>query len=250
LTESTKREKLIKQTGINQVLYLNFDKAMSQMHAEDFLKNILLKEYNPGLIVVGYDTHFGFHRDGNASFLKEKAKTYNYELLEVKPVTINNNIISSTLIRDLISAGSVAQAFDYLGYYYSVIGKVVIGKKIGRVIGFPTINTKPSEPNKLIPKTGVYFTITKIDDKYYYGATNVGTSPTVKNENKIGIETFLLDFSQRIYDRIVEVFFIEKFRDEQKFSSMSELSNQIQNDIHLVKQKIKKFPHLEIIKEF
>jgi riboflavin kinase/FMN adenylyltransferase len=250
LTESNKRERLIKQSGISKVLYLNFDKAMSEMKAEDFLSNVLIKEYNPQLIVVGHDTHFGFHRYGNADLLKDKAHTHNYKLLEVKPVTIDNKIISSTLIRELISAGSVDTAFNYLGYYYSVIGSVVVGKKLGRVIGFPTINIKPDEPNKLIPKGGVYFTCTKVGDKCYYSATNIGTSPTVKNEGKIGIETYLFDFAQRVYEQEVEVFFIEKIREEQKFDSMRDLSNQIQNDTNLIKTKIKKFNNLKIIEEF
>ncbi|MDD4155349.1 MAG: riboflavin kinase, partial [Candidatus Cloacimonetes bacterium] len=146
-------------------------------------------------------------------------------------------------------SGLVSSAFKYLGHYFSIIGTVVSGKKIGRTLGFPTINLQPIEVNKLIPANGVYFTCSKIDNKLYYGATNIGVSPSIKTENKVEIETFLLNFSANVYNQKVELFFIEKIRDEKKFNNQQELINQIFMDIESIKSKIIHFHEWNTLKE-
>lgn len=250
LTEPFKRESLIRKTGIDEIAYLNFDKKMSRMSAEEFLIDIIVKKFNPQAMIVGYDTHFGFNRCGNSAFIKDYAKNYDIEIVELKPYTVGDIIPGSSLIRDLISAGHVDSAFKYLGYYYSVAGEVVSGKKIGRTLGFPTINLKANEPNKLIPAKGVYFSCTKFNNHFYYGATNIGVSPSVKDEGIIEIETFLFNFSGNIYHEDIEVFFIEKIRDEKKFDSHEELVNQIFTDVKNIKSKIEDFHNWSIIREF
>ncbi|MCK9328739.1 MAG: bifunctional riboflavin kinase/FAD synthetase [Candidatus Cloacimonetes bacterium] len=249
LTEPEKREYLIKKIGIDEVYYLNFDKILSQMTAENFLKDILIKQFKPQTILTGYDTHFGINRTGNTEFLKQRAFFYNYKIKEVLPLYVNDIIPGSSLIRDLISSGLVSSAFKYLGHYFSIIGTVVSGKKIGRTLGFPTINLQPIEVNKLIPANGVYFTCSKIDNKLYYGATNIGVSPSIKTENKVEIETFLLNFSANVYNQKVELFFIEKIRDEKKFNNQQELINQIFMDIESIKSKIIHFHEWNTLKE-
>lgn len=241
LTEFSKREKLIKKNGIDKISYLNFDKKMSKMTADEFMENIIIKEYNPHIIVIGYDTHFGVNRCGTTEYLVKNARKFNYNVLELEPLIIDNVIPGSSLIRDLISAGMVDSAHKYLGYYYSILGSVVSGKKIGRTLGFPTINLKPLEENKLIPQKGVYFSCIKLGENYYYGATNIGVSPSIKSENVLEIETFLFNFSASVYNQEVELYFIEKIRDEKKFSSHQELINQIHYDVETIKQKIENF---------
>ncbi len=249
LTEPDKRQFLIKKTGIDEIFYLNFDKAMSLMTADLFLKDIIVKQFNPQMILVGYDTHFGKNRTGTTDFLKQKANDYNYKIQEIEPLYINDIIPGSSLIRDLINSGHIDSAYKYLGYYYSIIGEVVSGKKIGRTLGFPTINLKPYEINKLLPQNGVYFTCSKIDDNYYFGATNIGVSPSIKRENIVEIETFLFNFSANVYNQKIELFFIEKIRDEVKFNNQQDLINQIFIDVETIKEKIEKFHNWKILRD-
>jgi len=240
LTEFAVREKLIKHAGIETIYYINFDINMSQKTALDFLENIIISMFNPQMIVVGYDTHFGVNRSGNAEFLRSKAKLFDFEVVELNPVFCEDKIISSSLIRDMIKKGAVDIAARYLGYGYSIISEVVYGNQIGRTIGFPTINQQPLDEQKLIPDSGVYFTLTRFlkDNSLYFGATKIGVSPTIKTENRIEIETNLFDFSEYVYGQTVETIFIEKIRNEKKFNSIDELTEQITIDTDMIKKMI------------
>ena len=238
LTEYEKREAQIIGIGIDQIHYITFDKTLSRMKADDFLKNILVKKFNPSYIVAGYDTHFGVNREGDVQFLIEKSNIYDYQVLKVDSFELDNKIVSSTLIRSLIKNGFVYDVKKYLGSYYSILGTVVKSKQIGRTIGFPTINLRPKEKNKLIPKNGIYFTCMKIDNKLYDGATNIGFSPTLKKGNVLEIETYLLDFSDDVYGKEIELFFIDWIRHEMFFDNVDELTKQIKNDIEEIKKKI------------
>ena len=237
LTEPQKREELIKQIGIQDIYYLNFTKEMSKMRAIDFLRDILVGKYNPLAIVIGYDTHFGVDREGNADLLEKNQNILNYQLIKIQPYIIDDRPISSTFIRNLIRYGEVDMINKYLGYNYSIQGVVVQGKKIGRSINIPTINLEPNEPNKLIPAGGVYSTNIKINNSLYSGITNIGYAPTIKNESKFTIETHILDFEDIIYGKNIELFFIKKIRDEIKFGSLQELKKQIEIDIEKVKKE-------------
>jgi len=235
LTESEKRELLIKKKGIDNIMYLDFDKEMSKLEPLVFLKEILIKKYYPLAIIVGYDTHFGFNREGNVELLERYQEEFGYKVFKISPCMIEGKTISSTIIRNLISYGEMEEASKYLGYHYSVLGKVVHGKKIGRTLDIPTLNLQPIVANKLIPEKGVYYTYTRIDDKIYYGTTNIGVAPTIKDDNKMSIETHLLDFDDFIYGKEVELFFISKIRNEQRFDSTLDLQKQIKKDLNYVK---------------
>jgi riboflavin kinase/FMN adenylyltransferase len=240
LTEKSKREELIQKAGIKTIHYLDFDEKMAQKTADDFLKNIIMKDLNPQMIVVGYDTHFGVNRCGDAEFLRSKASEYKYEVLELSPFFIADKVVSSSLIRDLLTKGLVDEAARHLGYHYSVVSEVVYGKQIGRTLGYPTINQDPIERYKMIPGAGVYFTVTRFirDNSLYFGATKVGVSPTIKTENVSEIETNLFDFSDNVYGQTVETFFVEKIRDEKKFGSVDGLVEQIRIDTETIREKI------------
>jgi len=243
LTEFSVREKLINQSGIEAIYYINFDINMSQKTASDFLENIIINMFNPQMIVVGYDTQFGVNRSGNAEFLRSKAKQFDFEVVELNPVYCEDKIISSSLIREMIKKGAVEIAALYLGYRYSIISEVVYGNQIGRIIGYPTINQQPLDEQKLIPYSGVYFTLTRFlkDKSLYFGATKVGVSPTIKTENRIEIETNLFDFSEYVYGQTVETIFIEKIRNEKKFNSVNELVEQIKIDTEMIKKMINNY---------
>lgn len=236
LTEKDIKKELLRELGVDCVLYLNFDKKMAEMTAESFLSEIIIGELQAKEIVVGYDTHFGKKREGNYSFLKKAKEKFGYELHYVEPYKLDNRIVSSSIIRDLIREGNMQKAKEYLGREYSLVGNVVHGEHIGTEIGIPTINTVPIDDYKLIPALGVYITSLLIDNKKFYGVTNIGYSPTLKRSHIKEIETFIFDFDQNIYDKSVEIFFHRRIRDEKMFNTTQELINVINEDIKEAKE--------------
>jgi len=242
LIDPQKRNDLIKALGIHHIENLTFDEKLASMSALDFLK-LIVDKYHPKVIVTGYDTHFGAGRSGNADFLFTHSTEFDFQVVKLPQFytdTINGvpTIPSSSLIRDLISKGEVDTAQNYLGRPFSITGKVVKGLKIGSKIGYPTINIYVTDPYILIPASGVYFTYTIINDKKYYSATNIGTSPTVKSDNITTIESHLLDYSGDAYDETVETFFLQKIRDEKKCENTQELIDIIKQDIQKIKEII------------
>ncbi len=231
LTERENKEKLLKDCGIDCVLYLDFDEEMAQMQPKDFLKKIIIDEINAQDLVVGYDTHFGNSREGNYQFLKDRSSIYNYYIELIEPEKINNHIISSSLIRDYIREGDMQYASELLGRNYSIHGSVQLGHRIGRKIGFPTINLLPLDANKLIPAIGVYICEVLVEGKKNLGVTNVGYSPTLKTTRIKEIETHILDFDDDLYHKEVKVCFNKKLRDELQFKNKIELIEAIGKDI-------------------
>lgn len=249
LTEKSQKESLIHSMGIDHIEFLDFNREMSQYSARKFLQDYIIQRHHPDWIVCGYDTHFGFNREGNTEFLKKQAHRHHYQVLEVDALSCNQDIIvSSSLIRDLIRKGMVDNAFTYLGYYYSLRGQIITGKKIGRTLGFPTMNLKLTDKYKLIPDSGVYITISMIDEQSYFGLTNIGVSPSIKTENIVEVETHLLDFNGDLYHKEVQVFFMEKIRSERKFNTKAELISQIEKDISYTRNYLMGFKNFEGLK--
>ena len=236
LTERDRKEKLIKECGIDCVLYLDFNEEMAQMQPEDFLKKIIIDEIGAKYLVVGYDTHFGNAREGNYQFLKERSSIYNYSIELIEPVKMNNHIISSSLIRDYIREGDMQYAAKLLGRNYSIHGSVQLGQRIGRKIGFPTINLQPLDDNKLIPAIGVYVCEVLVDGKKFSGVTNIGYSPTMKTTRIKEIETYILDFDDDLYHKNVEIIFNKKLRDELLFKDKDELIKAIDKDVQQARE--------------
>lgn len=231
LTEKAKKEELIKACGIDCVLYLDFDQEMAELQPEQFLKQIIIDEIGAKTIIVGYDTHFGRSRAGNYLFLKKRAQQYNYSVELIKPVKKNNHIISSSLIRDFIREGDMQSSAQLLNRDYSIHGSVQTGQRIGRELGFPTINLLPHDENKLIPAIGVYICEVMVENKKYKGVTNVGYSPTLKTTGIKEIETHILDFNEDLYQKDVELIFNKRLRDELHFKTLDELIEAIKDDV-------------------
>ncbi len=236
LTEHENKEKLIKKCGIDCVLYLDFNENMAQMQPEDFLKKIIIDEIGAKNLIVGYDTHFGNSREGNYQFLKDRSSMYNYNIELIEPVKIDNHIISSSLIRDYIREGDMQYASKLLGRNYSIRGSVQIGHRIGRKMGFPTINLRPLNNNKLIPAIGVYICEVLVNGGKYFGVTNIGYSPTMKTTRIKEIETHILGFDDNLYHKNVEVIFNKKLRDELLFKDKDELIEAIDKDVQQARE--------------
>ena len=190
----------------------------------------LIEKLNVKCIVAGEDFHFGHNRRGDYQMLKRYAPVYGYEALILSKMKEDERDISSTFVREEIMAGNIEKANHLLGYRYFVTGMVKHGNQIGRTIGIPTINLIPPE-EKLLPPFGVYVTEVFIDDKRYYGVTNVGCKPTIKGNNPVGVETHLLDFREDVYEKVVTVEFRTMIREERRFDSIEKLQEQMMNDI-------------------
>ena len=181
-------------------------------------------------IAAGPDLSFGDHGRGNFELLEEMAPEYGFEAKKIEKVVMDDNIISSTLIRRLIKTGEVTTAARYLGEPYMVRGKIVHGKALGRTIGIPTLNQIPPE-DKLLPPFGVYYSNVLIGGKKYCGMTNIGVKPTVSDEKHVTVETYIYDFKGDVYDETATVQLLTYRRPEIRFSSIEELKQTMENDI-------------------
>ena len=196
---------------------------------EDFVKTILVEKLNIHKIIIGYDHRFGVNRSADINDLINFGVKYNFEVEQISAKEIDDISISSTKIRKALLEGDVKTANNYLGYKYSFNGKVVEGKKNGRAIGYPTANIQIAENYKLIPKNGVYIVSSKIDEVVFYGMMNIGTNPTL-GENEQTIEIHFFNFNSDIYSKEINISVIEYIREEQKFESLLALKAQLDKD--------------------
>ncbi|MDQ1330613.1 MAG: riboflavin kinase / adenylyltransferase [Thermodesulfobacteriota bacterium] len=232
ITVHEQKTELIEKTGIDILICVPFTLDFAAIPAIDFVRDLLVKRIGMKAIVVGKDYTFGKDREGNLEFLKQCAKEYDFEVIVADWIPISNNIegrISSTKIRELVTAGKVDEAQQLLGRYYQIGGTVMTGRnRGGRLLGFPTANIKLHD--ELCPKTGVYAVTVEFMKSRYKGVANIGYSPTFE-DNIFTVEVHLLDFNENIYGRNIRVNFIKRIRDELKFADIGELSGQIKKDI-------------------
>lgn len=233
ISSPEQKNHLIRELGVEIIYSMQFNEDVMKLTPEEFVIEILLKKLNAKVIVVGTDYRFGHKASGDAKLLKELGEIYAFEVEIVQPVYIDDEIVSSTKIRKYLSEGRIEKALSLIGRDYSINGKVVSGKKIGNKLGFPTANIEPNV-NYVVPKNGVYRTVTIVDNKKYLSATSVGYNPTFK-ESAIKIESHIIDFSDDIYGKTIELVFKKYLREEIKFKSIELLQKQILNDILHVK---------------
>ncbi|MDU2489250.1 MAG: bifunctional riboflavin kinase/FAD synthetase [Clostridium celatum] len=225
----TNEEKInvLQKEGIDILAFKDFDEKIMKMMPDEFI-NWLCKTYNVKGIVVGFNFKFGYKNLGDVKLLKKFEEEYRYKLYVMEPCKIEDEIISSTNIRKELSDGNVRKAFNMLSRPYMLSGKVIDGKKLGRTIGFPTANLEINK-QKVIPKKGVYYTNVKVNEKIFKGITSVGNNPTV-NGQELTVETYILDFSNDIYGKEINIYFIDRIRDEIKFNNIHELIAQLKKD--------------------
>ena len=220
---------LLANNGIQNLVIQQFDKQFSELSAQDFVAEVLVNNLNIQKIIIGHDHRFGKNRSANIDDLIVFGEKYNFEVEQISAKEIDEVAVSSTKIRNALLDGKIALANQYLGYNYSLSGKVVKGKQLGRTIGFPTANIEIAENYKLIPKNGVYVVESYIDNKIVLGIMNIGIKPTFENE-QLSIEVYFLDFTADLYNREIKVSILEFIRNEQKFDSIDLLKNQIEKD--------------------
>lgn len=221
---------LLEKAGIDNVIIFPFSKEFAKLDSCNFIEDILHKQLKVSHLVVGYDHNFGRDRQGDVEKLKTCAKPFGFDVERVEALQINNQKVSSTVIRNLLTQGNIKKANEYLTYKYFITGKVMHGKQIGRKIGFPTANIFVEDKYKLIPKNGVYAVEIIVDEKLKKGMLNIGTKPTVNESQEIFIEVYIFDFRKDIYSKYLQINFIEYIRSEKKFESIIDLKFQIEKD--------------------
>ena len=218
---------IIESLGIDLVYVIDFTVQFSKTSAREFLDNTIVPFFNPSFIIVGYDHHFGYKREGSPEFLTSYCSEHEIELEIVPPITDDNTIISSTHIRQLIQSGYVRRANFELGSVFGYLGHVVHGAGRGRSLDFPTANVVPVEKNQLMPKPGVYFTRGRINGLHLYGMCNFGTRPTFNEEELVMEVHFFHDDLADLYGKEIKIEFLERIRDEKKFPSPIKLKEQL-----------------------
>ncbi|MGN0588878.1 MAG: bifunctional riboflavin kinase/FAD synthetase [Ruminiclostridium sp.] len=223
---------ILEKMGIDYIYAPDF-KDVKDLTPEEFVSEIIEKRLNAGYVVCGYDFRFGKGGEGDAEMLCRLCAERGIECETVPAVSCDGEIVSSTLIRELIEKGEMEKANSFLGYEFSYKLPVEEGKKLGRTIGFPTINQ--AVPHYMVcPKYGVYGSWTEIDGKIYRSVTNVGVRPTVEKTERAVAETYIIGYNGDLYGRKIRIFFRFFIRPEQDFGSIGRLKEQLARDASLV----------------
>lgn len=221
-------EHLMAETDV--LIECPFTRRFSQMEAEAFIEQIIYGLLHAKYVVVGTDFQFGRAKRGDIRMLAEYAGQFGYELFVIEKERYQDRIISSTFIKEVLMNGDMALAETLLGYPYMVRGRVEHGKRLGRTLGFPTVNVEWPE-EKTAPPNGVYFSRIYVDAKPYHAISNVGVKPTVSDANRKLIESFLLDFDEDIYGKEIRIELLHFRRPEQKFHDVAELKETVEQDL-------------------
>lgn len=228
LTTRAEKTGLLSKLGIDDVVTLDFDVKMAVMDAATFLAEVK-QHFNLKGIVVGTDFAFGRQRQGTTEILADLCEDMAIELVIFPPFMLEESPVSSSRIRSALNEGKVDEAAQLLGRPYAMCSRVISGERVGKSIGVPTANLQ-LDPDKYLPKKGVYATIAHLRKKNYPAVTNVGIRPTFGEHFMISVETLILDFNDDIYGEDLRVEFIQWLRPEKKFHAVQELVNQIEED--------------------
>jgi len=227
------RLKLLEREGVDYVACYTFTTVLSKISAKDFITDTLIGKLNLKHLIVGPDFSFGRKREGNAQLLKIMGEKYGFETKVLGPATVNNEVVSSSAVRNFVTNGNVKKASKFLGYDFYIEGQVKEGERRGTQIGFPTLNLDTDWD--ILPKVGVYATKAYIDEEHKESITNVGYRPTFGSDELL-VETHVFDFDRDIYGKRVRVEFVDRVRDEKKFDGADALVDQIKKDVLRVKE--------------
>lgn len=230
LTTLDERLKIIEQLGVDFVLVFEFTHQFSLQSAHEFYEKYIVNGIGVHKVVVGYDHTLGHDRKSKVDELCKMGLEFGFDVEIIKPVSYENDTISSSKIRNLISKGEVDRAALYLDRYYSIKGKVVEGDRRGAELGFPTANIQEQYMNKLVPADGVYCVAIEFENQKAYGMLNIGVRPTFQVEPKRIIEVNIFNYNGNLYGKDVNVHFIKRLRSEKKYSSKEELITQLKSD--------------------
>ena len=220
---------MLSKTGADILVECPFDRRLMHMTPEEFFKDVLIDKINAKAVIVGEDFRFGYQRAGDTDLLFRLCSEYKIALEVIKKECVSGYEAASTLIRSELLKGNMEAVNDMLGCPYTIYAAVEHGRKLGRTLDMPTVNT-PVSPIKLIPPNGVYASLVKYKDRIYKGVTNIGLKPTIEGMRSVGAETYIFDFDADIYGEDIAVGLLSFRRKEVKFGSLSELKEQMHKD--------------------
>lgn len=221
---------LIRALGVRHLLVITFDKQFAATEPEDFVQQLVTHSNPLREICVGHEWSFGKNRRGNLDLLKDLGAKFNFGVVGVRPIRANDEVVSSTAIRQSIERGDFARAAAMLGREYTILGTVTQGDNLGKKIGFPTANL--SAHNEQFPPNGVYAAVARLADGMHLGVVNLGVRPTVASgKSERVLEIHLFDFNRDIYGKDIEVRFVKFLRPEKKFENVDALVAQIRRDV-------------------
>lgn len=233
LTNEERKEHLENMTDI--FIECPFTTEIREMEAEKFIKEILVDKLKVRHVVVGPDYCFGYQKKGNVEMLRKYADQYGYQVDVLEKERHHGREISSTYIREAIGEGKIQLANEMLGYTYSIYGTVEAGRRLGRTLGFPTMNLAPQE-RKILPRNGVYACRVCVEGNWYDAIGNVGIKPTVQKEHRLLTEVFAFGYTGDAYGKEIKVEFCEFERSETQFKNVNELKQQVERDIQFGKE--------------
>ncbi|MFV2071273.1 MAG: bifunctional riboflavin kinase/FAD synthetase [Thermoanaerobaculales bacterium] len=246
LTTLEQRLSLIARTGVDATLVLPFTHRLARMTAADFVQQVLVDRFEVREVYIGGNFRFGADRGGGVDLLTRMGKDLGFEAAAAPSVILNGQVVSSTLVRAALSRGKVRAVSEFLGRSGFIDGRVLEGKRLGRTLGFPTLNVEVE--NELYPPHGVYVTAVHIPsfERTFPAVTNIGVRPTVYQDSLTTVESHLLDFTADVYRERVRIFFLRREREERAFSATLQLIAQIRRDIEAARTFFAAHPIAEL----
>jgi riboflavin kinase/FMN adenylyltransferase len=231
LTTQMQRAQLLERSGVGTLVEIGFDRRFAEVVAAEFVRDYLIHRLAVREVWLGTDFRFGAERLGDVGFLSALGHELGFSVVGVDPLMAGKELISSTRIRREVARGHVGEAWELLGRPFFVDGSVYRGERMGRRLGFPTMNIEVE--NELMPAHGVYVTVVHIPSfgRFFPCVTNIGVKPTVYENYKVTVESHVLDFSGDVFREQVRLFFLLRLRDEKVFGSTMELVAQIRRDV-------------------
>ncbi len=236
ITTRSEKMDLLGQCGVDATVIITFDQHYSRTTAEQFVQDFLWKKLAMTKIIIGHDYTFGQARQGNDAYLKAQGRKLGFSVEVIPAFKIDDEIVSSTLIRNYILAGDIQAATRFMGRYYNIAGTVGSGAGRGTGLGYPTANIEPEK--ELLPPPGIYAALVTVDGHQYMGALNIGAKPTFEDYTST-FEVFLLDYQGDLRGKKINVLFVEKLRDIVKFDGPESLKRQIALDVEKTKEILK-----------
>jgi riboflavin kinase/FMN adenylyltransferase len=231
LTTLDEKKELLEKASVGHLVVVRFDTELSNLEPSEFISRILVGKVGVRHLIIGYDHHFGKGRKGDFAIMRECGKLYDFTVEKLDEVSGPEGPVSSTSIREALLSGRLEVANKWLGYDYTLGGKVIRGRMLGRSLGFPTANIMPADEYKLIPANGVYAVNVCVGAETLSGVMSIGNNPTVNNDlNKRFLEVHLFNFDGDLYDQDIRVVFRFRLRDEVRFENVEQLSLQMERD--------------------
>lgn len=235
---NTRADLVRRYFGVDNVIIYHFDKKTMEMPWQDFIDS-LIEKYSAAHLVIGHDFHCGYKGQGNPQRISEYCAKIGIGCDVIPKFTLDGITVSSTYIRELIASGDIDRANYFMGHPFVFAGTVRDGRKVGRKLGTPTINLDGDDESLVLPARGVYATKVLLDGGEKPAVTNIGVRPTFGENEKLTVETYILDYDGDLYGKYIRIEFFKFLRGEKKFESTEELSAQIARDVEETKEVFK-----------